>query len=57
VRATWTSPPYVTEDLIADLQDHLGSDFELLDFECDHMVPHAKPTEVAALARKLLKAH
>jgi lipase len=53
VRAKWTSPPYVSEQLVAGLRDRLGSDFELLDFECGHMVPHAKPTETAALIRKL----
>ena len=56
VRAKWTSPPYVTEQLIAGLRERLGSDFELLDFECNHMVPGAKPTEVAALIRKQLQA-
>jgi lipase len=54
VRAAWNSPPYVNDRLIAGLQKRLGSDFELLDFECGHMVPHAKPTEIAALIRKLL---
>ncbi|OBK11871.1 alpha/beta fold hydrolase [Mycobacterium asiaticum] len=52
VRAKWTSPPYVGDRLIAGLRDRLGADFELLDYECDHMVPHAKPEEVAALIRK-----
>jgi lipase len=55
VRAKWTSPPYVSDRLIAGLQERLGADFKLLDFECDHMVPHAKPTEVAALIRKQLE--
>jgi lipase len=55
VRAAWNSPPYVNDRLIAGLRERLGSDFELLDFECGHMVPHAKPTEVAALIRKLLE--
>ncbi len=55
VRATRTSPPYVSDQLVAGLQDRLGSDFALLDFECNHMVPHAKPTEVAALIRNLLE--
>jgi lipase len=55
VRAQWTSPPYVTDQLIAGLQERLGSDFELLDFECNHMVPYAKPTEVATLVRKQLE--
>jgi lipase len=54
VRAAWNSPPYVNDRLIAGLRKRLGSDFELLDFECGHMVPHAKPTEIAALIRKLL---
>ena len=56
VRAKWTTPPYVTDQLIAGLQQRLGSDFQLLDFECNHMVPHAKPNEVAALVRKHLQA-
>ncbi|CQD08432.1 lipV [Mycobacterium lentiflavum] len=56
VRAAWTSPPYVTEQLVTGLQQRLGSDFELLTFECNHMVPGAKPTEVAALIRKQLRA-
>ncbi|QLL10042.1 alpha/beta fold hydrolase [Mycobacterium vicinigordonae] len=54
VRAKWTSPPYVGDALIAGLRDRLGTDFELLDYECDHMVPHAKPDDVAALVRKRL---
>jgi lipase len=57
VRAKWTSPPYVTDQLIAGLQKRLGFDFQLLDFECDHMVPYAKPTEVAMLVRKQLEGH
>jgi len=56
VRAMRTSPPYVSDQLIAALQERLGSDFQLLDFECNHMVPNAKPTEVVALIRKLLEA-
>jgi lipase len=56
VRATRTSPPYVTDRLVTALGQQLGSEFELLDFDCDHMVAEAKPTEVAALVRKLLDA-
>jgi lipase len=56
VRAAWTTPPYVGDQLITGLQERLGSDFELLTFECNHMVPGAKPTEVAALIRKQLAA-
>ena len=51
VRAAFTSPPYVSDQLIAGLQERLGADFELLTFECNHMVPGAKPSEVAALIR------
>jgi len=54
VRAKRTSPPYVSDHLIAGLQRRLGSDFRLLDFDCNHMVPYAKPDEVAALTRELL---
>lgn len=54
VRAMRTSPPYVSEQLITALEQRLGSDFRLLDFDCNHMVPYAKPAEVAALARELL---
>ncbi|MCV6971215.1 alpha/beta hydrolase [Mycobacterium bohemicum] len=56
VRAKRTSPPYVGDDLVAGLERRLGSDFALLDFDCDHMVPYARPDEVAALTRELLKA-
>jgi lipase len=52
VRAKWTSPPYVTDQLIDALRQQLGADFQLLDFECNHMVPNAKPVEVAALIRE-----
>ena len=52
VRAKWTSPPYVTDGLIDALRQRLGGDFQLLDFECNHMVPNAKPSEVAALIRE-----
>jgi lipase len=35
----------------------LGPDFQLLDFDCNHMLPYAKPAEVVALIRDLLEAH
>lgn len=54
VRATRTSPPYVGEDLIAALAEQLGPDFELVDIDCQHMVPHARPGEVAELIRTRL---
>ncbi len=54
VRATRTSPPYVSDQLIARLEGRLGADFRLLDLDCNHMVSYAKPAEVAALCRELL---
>ena len=56
VRATQTSPPYVSDELVAGLRQRLGSDFTLLDFDCNHMVPYSEPDRVAALARQLLDA-
>jgi lipase len=52
VRAKWTLPRYVTDQLIDALRQRLGADFRLLDFECNHMVPNAKTSEVAALIRE-----
>lgn len=54
VRATRTSPPYVGGDLIAALTERLGPDFQLVDIDCQHMVPHARPGEVAELIRARL---
>jgi lipase len=51
VRAAKTSPAYVSEELITSLGAALGSDFTLVDFDCDHMVSLAKPAETAALIR------
>ena len=55
MRAMWTSPPYVGEELIAGLQARLGDDFHLVDVECEHMVAQAKPAEVAAVIRERLR--
>ena len=49
VRAAWTSPPYVTDRLIAALSEGLDADLQYLTFECDHMVAETKPADVAAL--------
>jgi lipase len=54
VRARRTSPPYVGENLIAALRARLGADFRLVDLDCQHMVPHARPGEVAELIRARL---
>lgn len=51
VRATRTSPPYASDELVESLRAGLGSDFALLEWDCDHMVPLAKPAETAALIR------
>ncbi len=56
VRAQWTDPPYVSAGLIDGLAQRLGDDFTLLDFDCLHMVPHAKPEETAKAIRDLLDA-
>jgi lipase len=56
VRAQRTSPPYVTEALVAALAEQLGDDFALHEFDCNHMVSYAKPDEVAMLAAELLRA-
>ena len=54
VRATRTDPPYVTDELIAALQEQLGPRFSLVDFDCDHMVAQARPAETAAVIRDRL---
>jgi lipase len=53
VLATKTDPPYVTEELLARLRDR--PDFTLLEFDCDHMVPGARPADTAAVIRKQLE--
>ena len=54
IRAARTSPPYVTADLVDGLRGRLGAEFTLLEFDCDHMVPLAKPAETAAVIRTAL---
>jgi lipase len=54
IRASRTRPPYVSDDLVSLLGDRLGSNFTLLDFDCDHMVAQAKPAETAAVLRARL---
>jgi lipase len=49
VRAAKTDPPYVTEELLGTLRGR--PDFTLTEFDCDHMVPHARPAETAAVIR------
>ena len=52
VLPAWTSPPYVTDQLVDGLRERLGPDFELVSVDCDHMVAESKPAEVAALIRE-----
>ena len=54
VRALRTHPPYVTDPLVETLRAHLGSTFTLVDLDCDHMVPLARPAETAQLIRDLV---
>jgi lipase len=53
VCATKTDPPYVTDELLAGLGDR--PDFTLLEFDCNHMVPQARPGDTAAVIRKQLQ--
>ena len=52
IRASRTSPPYVTDELLAGLASE--RDFTLMDFDCDHMVAQALPVETAAVVRKAI---
>jgi lipase len=52
VHATKTDPPYVTDELLARLSER--ADFTLLEFDCDHMVPQARPADTAAVIREQL---
>ena len=49
IRATRTDPPYAHDELITTLDAGLGASFALLEWDCDHMVPLAKPAETAAV--------
>ncbi len=52
VRAARTDPPYVTDELLAAVGT--ARDFELMDFDSDHMVAQTLPAETAAVIRKAL---
>lgn len=51
IRATRTTPPYATDELIATLRDAVGEEFTLTELDCDHMVAQALPAETAAIIR------
>jgi lipase len=52
VRASRTTPPYITPELLAGLAER--PEFTLQDWDCDHMVAQALPAETAALIRSQL---
>ncbi len=54
IRATRTTPPYVTGELIDALRTAVGDRFTSVDLDCDHMVGQARPAETAAVIRDLL---
>lgn len=54
VKALLTDPPYVDDRLLDGLRSRLGDDLQLVELECLHMVPHAKPAETAAVIRARL---
>lgn len=54
LRAARVQPPYVTAELVDGLRARLGDDFELVDVDCDHMVPLARPQETADAIRRRL---
>ena len=49
-----SDPPYVGKALINGLSERLGPDFQLIELDCRHMVPLAKPAETAAAIRDML---
>jgi lipase len=55
LRATKTDPPYVPNALIDGLSAALGAAFNLIDVDCNHMVPLARPDETAAAVRERLQ--
>jgi lipase len=54
VQALKVQPSYVTPAFLTALQERLGENLTVHQFDCDHMVAFAKPSETAALIRKLL---
>ena len=54
IRGAMSDPPYVSDRLVDGLTERLGPEFTMLDFDCRHMVPLAKPVETAAAIRNML---
>jgi lipase len=55
VRAVRTDPPYARDELISALEARLGSDFALVEWDCDHMVAQARPADTAAVIRRQVR--
>jgi lipase len=55
VRAGRTRPPYVNAEFLAALRGRLGAALTVTEFDCNHMIPHARPAETAALIRAALQ--
>jgi lipase len=55
LRATRTTPPYVTTGLPHGLTARLGDRFELVNVDCDHMVSQSRPAETVAAIRSHLE--
>ena len=55
VRAGRTRPPYVTDELVLSLDAALGPNLEVLEWDCDHMVPQARPAQTAEVIRTHLE--
>ena len=54
VGATRVDPPYVTDEVIASLHAALGVNLTVLHWDCEHMVPSARPAETAEVIRAQL---
>lgn len=54
VQASKVQPPYVTPAFRSALTRHLGDQLIAVDLDCDHLVPLARPDEVAELIRTVL---
>lgn len=53
-QAMKVQPPFVTAAFRAALTAHLGDRLTVHEFDCDHMIPLARPAETAALIRSVL---
>ncbi|MFC8046042.1 alpha/beta hydrolase [Nocardia sp. NPDC057353] len=54
VQAMRVRPPFLTSEFLAAISARLGSNFRLLQWDCDHMVAQELPAETAALIRSML---